>query len=274
MEKSLTWGELYEKVQKETELAKQPLNEYKKSRKTFSQLFEEANCEESECKEEEQLQENVTYSNLYEQYLQEQNPITEQEAIYIIGKLDSGEKLTESELQKLEEFGSNPVGWNPWRAATSALGFNTKGNQAYQMARKQGSQLAKQRKQAQVAAIANQKYGGAMIDAQQQMNQLNAANNNSAFNSQGKFNKDAQKDPNDTSDSKDAGAGGFGAATDQISDQAQAGQNAMDNAEGLIKAINDLVAKKPKEKANVEQSIKKANGNIQHLQNILDSLKN
>jgi hypothetical protein len=111
----MTYAELYEKVKPELEKANNmPFKEYKKVRKTFSELFEECSKEECEKEEEESGKLKESYNNLYEKYVSEPElePLTEQEAIYLIGKINEGERLSESELQRLKEYGGFTLGQN------------------------------------------------------------------------------------------------------------------------------------------------------------------
>ncbi|MDR3063731.1 MAG: hypothetical protein LBU40_06300 [Methanobrevibacter sp.] len=208
-----TWSELYEKVQRETEASKQSFKEYKKTRKTFTELFdklqeEDENSEESDNieKVEEsiktfkqlyeenstQIKEQNTYNNLYEQYQSEMQPLTEQEAIYLIAKIESGEKLTESELQRLEE--ANTVNWSLGRALQGGLAKmtgigNTARLRAYQAARQQGKLQGKARADQQAAAWANNKYGGQLVAGARDNQNLENANNNNVM----KFNQQTGK---------------------------------------------------------------------------------
>ena len=162
-----TWAELYEKVKIETEESRKPFKEYKKVRKTFTELFENANPEEAQ-----KLQESKnTYSALYEQYVKPE-PLNEQEAIYILAKLDSGEKLTESEIQKLEEL--NTVNWSLGRSLGNLVGLNTAKQRAYNQMRAAGKLQGQQIKQAKADAWAANKYGGQLKAGQDQINKLNA----------------------------------------------------------------------------------------------------
>jgi hypothetical protein len=171
----MTFEELYEKVKPEIEAAKKPFKEYKNSRKTFSEIFEESNPSEK-------LTESKTYSALYEQYAKEQlEPLSEQEQIYLVAKLESGERLSESELQKLSEL--NPVGWSLGRTLGNAIGLKTAGQQAYNQARAAGKNIQQQQKvaakQLKTNNLINNKYGQQLGTAYQNAQNTIAANNDS-----------------------------------------------------------------------------------------------
>lgn len=162
-----TYSELYEKVKPAIEASRESFKEYKESGKprTFSEIFNESV---------ESTEKPSTYNQLYESYQKELEPLTEQEAIYILGKLDNGEKLTESELQKLEEL--NTVNWSLGRTlqnlGSKVTGITTARQRAYNAMRKQGALQAKQIKDQKALNWAQGKYGGQLKAGQDLMAKL------------------------------------------------------------------------------------------------------
>jgi hypothetical protein len=225
----MTYSELYEKVKIETEAAKRPFKEYKKTRKTFTELFEsssqhdrvvEALAEEDEYDQVSKLIEagydgedaediirhfNETgeiklpedlkesnYNKLYEQFQVTREaiePLTEQEAIYLVSKFESGEKLTESELQRLEEL--NTVNWSLGRSIQNGLSKMTGGKigntarlKAYNNARAAGKQQGLDIKTQKANAWANKQYGGQVQAGAAKLNDLQAGNANNVLTGQ------------------------------------------------------------------------------------------
>jgi hypothetical protein len=128
-----TWESLYNITKQEIEESKKPFRD--RNRKTFTELFEDRdndmNIEAGQDQEAidydderdrrdleesrktfanlfekgQKIEEKNTYNQLYEEYQVEHEPLSEQEEIYLVSKLRSDEKLSEAEIQKLEEVG-------------------------------------------------------------------------------------------------------------------------------------------------------------------------
>ena len=84
-----------------------------------------------------------TFDTLYEDYQYELEPISEQEAVFLMAKVDSGERLTESEIQRLEEGMGGFSNWQNIRGGLANM-FNPQG--AYAQAYNQQKKLNKQNK--------------------------------------------------------------------------------------------------------------------------------
>jgi hypothetical protein len=259
----MTYAELYEKVKPELEKANNmPFKEYKKVRKTFSQLFEE--CDEEECKEEENAEESSqlheSYNNLYEKYVSEPElePLTEQEAIYLIARINEGERLSESELQRLDEVFGSGMGFGQ---AFNRY-FNPFVSKAYKNAYDAQKTLNKSNKQ----NIKQNKFQNQFAAQGNKWLQKQAANNNYQMDADGKPLQQVQQTVVEPNTLKKQGLTPENNATNLIQDATQVSKNKGGNPENTkewIQCLQNYINTNPGDIKN----IKTMNALIQKLEN-------
>lgn len=137
----MTFEECYKLIQPEIN-NKFP---YREGKRTFTEIFEEGKVSEK-------LEES-TYEKLYEAYAVDERvlvPLTEQEAVYLIGQLEEGQEISDIDMQRLSEA-FHPLGWMANTFAPNSAAAN-----AYRQAKSAKDSIKRQYKQAKKQNKINQ----------------------------------------------------------------------------------------------------------------------